>query len=585
MASNYLVRNYRYDQLKNNVVLPKFQRSLVWNKDRKKNFIQTVMQKNPFGILLIYDNPVSHKQQIIDGLQRFTTLKDFESKPLDYLEYEFIDNKCIIKIAEIILNEYQSSSKEFVINQLIDIIRQIFNKYSFLELVQQRLFINLVRKSIFDIYPNFEQSVEGNLIQDELYELWEDLKDKITISDIEIPVIIYQGPPEELPNIFERLNTGGTSLTKYEVFASTWSDIILKDINKEIAKIIEKRFSEIIDKTGMQVDNYNEGDIISSREITLYEYCFALGKLIKNKAPELFGGKKVTKYDSVDSIGFSTLVTFFGMHLKKMNTLDEKINQKIDPKKLNKLTNTILSIYQMLNDIIKYHVGNYNKYIESQIISMAYTLFKIKYDFNVSEILITEKEDYLSDLMKFQKHAPYRMFYDILRNYWSGSGDNKLFEIIQNGLDKNRYMIGVDYDVFESTLKDWATEMLDKPSKTINKESKMFLSYIYMNEYKYAEKHIVNYIYPKKILNNKGIIDGISHIGNLFWISKDKSIYSHKSDILGLVLPEEQLRNIKYYPDKEELIDLEDPDFKFKYRMFIKNRANILIEKFMDNLL
>ena len=72
--------------------------------------------------------------------------------------------------------------------------------------------------------------------------LWNEIKDDLSIGDVEIPIIIYKGSADELPNIFERLNTGGTSLTKYEVFASTWSDIILKNIDLTTAKIIEKRF-------------------------------------------------------------------------------------------------------------------------------------------------------------------------------------------------------------------------------------------------------------------------------------------------------------------------------------------------------
>ncbi len=67
-----------------------------------------------------------------------------------------------------------------------------------------------------------------HFIQYEIQALHERLKQNMSIEKLNIPVLIYQGKQEELPNIFERLNRGGTSLTKYEVFASTWSSTLVE---------------------------------------------------------------------------------------------------------------------------------------------------------------------------------------------------------------------------------------------------------------------------------------------------------------------------------------------------------------------
>lgn len=576
MGVNYIVNTYRYDQLKNNVVLPKFQRSLVWNKERKENFIKTVMEKNPFGVLLIYKNPANHKQQIIDGLQRFTTLNDFEKNPLEYLKFEFSQSKSFNQIIKFILDEYKSSTHEYVKNQLRLFIEHIFKKHSTNDLNRDRLFNSLLRKAIFDVYPQIRETASGLLIVEEISSLWEEIKRKITIDDIEIPVIVYQGPAEELPNIFERLNTGGTSLTKYEVFASTWSETILKNVNLEIAKIIEKRFSEIIKKTGMQVDNYSEGDIITSREITLYEYCFALGKLIKTKAPELFGGKKSRKFDSVDSIGFSTLISFLNMHLKDMNKLNEIINEKIDFNKLNKWTSTIISTYKDLNEIIKRYVANNNKYVEAQIISMAHTLYNIKYHFDPETFTITPKKQYFDLLNKFQKYAPYRMFYDIIRNYWAGSGDNKLYEIIQLGLEKNRYLMAIDKSQYQLSVSDWLQEQLDKTNKTVNKETKMFLSFVYYKSIHHLEQYKLANIVPKNYLTNKQIIEAVNHPGNLYWVTNG-NVSQNKH-----VLQTEQKDNRSLDPDPNALEWLDLDDIKDAYKSYIIERSSLLIKAFID---
>ncbi len=581
MESNYLVRSYTYDQLQGNVALPSFQRSLVWNKDRKKNFIKTVLSKNPFGVLLIYQNPETHKQQIIDGLQRFTTLKEFEKKPLEYLDILFDDRKPFEAIIKLILNEYNSSTYEHISNQIQNSIKKLFKTYTISELNTDRRFINELRISIFSTYSQLEDTATGSLIRDEIYSLWMELVEELSIHKINIPIILYQGSADELPGIFERLNTGGTSLTKYEVFASTWSDVILKHVDISVAKIIEKRYSEVMEKTGMQIDNYNDGDILANREITLYEYCFALGKLIKEKAPLLFGNKRSVSYDSVDSIGFSTLVTFLGSHLKKMSQLDKKINSKINPRILNRLTEKIISVYTNLEEILKYHTSIYGKYIESQVISMAYTLFSIKYKIDIETLEITDKNNYLQDLKDFTENVAYRMFYDILRNFWSGSGDNKLFEILETPLDNNKYLIPVPEESYRALLIEWMNDMLDKPSKTINQESKLFLSFINSPIVNKVNDYSIANIIPKQILKDKMISLGVNHVANLYWIPKDKVFSQFKNELIYLKIRINKLSEIPNFPLDSDFPKLDSSFYDIEYRTFLENHSRILINTFL----
>jgi hypothetical protein len=582
MESNYIVRTYLYNQLKGNVTMPTFQRSLVWNKERKKNFIKTVLSKNPFGVLLIYQNPETHKQQIIDGLQRFTTLQNFESNPLEYLDFEFDKKESFNQMIQLILNEYDNSTKEYLSTQIENIIKKIFKNHSVSDLNRDRLFINELKSNIFSIYPQIEDTATGSLLREEIYALWNEIKESLSINDIEIPIIIYKGSSDELPNIFERLNTGGTSLTKYEVFASTWSDVILKDIDLATAKIIEKRFSEVMDKTGMQIDNYSEGDIIANREITLYEYCFAMGKRIKETAPHLFGNKRNTNYDSVDSIGFSTIVTFLNMHLKNMSKLDKKINSSTNHRVLNKFTEKIISIYTELDSILSHHVSNYNKYIESQVISMAYTLFSIKYEFNADTLEIKEKSNTLDNLKKFQKNAAYRLFYDMLRNYWSGSGDNKLFEIVQAPLENNRYLLQVSEELYRPVLEEWANEVFEKSLKTVNSESKLFLSFLYAPLVKQPANYTLCHVIPKSILKEKNLIQGMNHIGNLYWLPKVAPFNKYKNDILYRVIKQNLIDQVFFYPKEDEISFVSSVYFEEDFLEFTKQRTTELIDLFLN---
>lgn len=56
LKTKYRFKDYTFGQLKNDIIMPDFQRSLVWSKEQKKEFIQNAIEGNPFGILLLYDD-------------------------------------------------------------------------------------------------------------------------------------------------------------------------------------------------------------------------------------------------------------------------------------------------------------------------------------------------------------------------------------------------------------------------------------------------------------------------------------------------------------------------------------------------
>ena len=86
----YEVESLNFEKLKGKVSIPLFQRRLVWNDMQKKEFIKTLNKGFPFGAILIYqDEETTKKFKIIDGLQRYTTILDFEKAPYKYMEDDF----------------------------------------------------------------------------------------------------------------------------------------------------------------------------------------------------------------------------------------------------------------------------------------------------------------------------------------------------------------------------------------------------------------------------------------------------------------------------------------------------------------
>ena len=78
-------------------IIPSFQRNVVWKKSRRKEFLRNVRDGEPFGIILIREN--NGRYELIDGLQRISTIKDYLNNRFEYLEPKDINIESVKKIA------------------------------------------------------------------------------------------------------------------------------------------------------------------------------------------------------------------------------------------------------------------------------------------------------------------------------------------------------------------------------------------------------------------------------------------------------------------------------------------------------
>ena len=73
------------------LVCPNFQRGPVWGYAKKQAFIRSARSGWPVGTLLVHDEPrsvgnnVHHVYQLVDGLQRTVTLREYERAPFAFL--------------------------------------------------------------------------------------------------------------------------------------------------------------------------------------------------------------------------------------------------------------------------------------------------------------------------------------------------------------------------------------------------------------------------------------------------------------------------------------------------------------------
>ena len=73
---------------KNKLIFPDFQRGPVWKKDKKESLIDSVLLKMPIPSLTFFELP-NQNFEVIDGLQRLTTIFDFiEENPKNEIKYK-----------------------------------------------------------------------------------------------------------------------------------------------------------------------------------------------------------------------------------------------------------------------------------------------------------------------------------------------------------------------------------------------------------------------------------------------------------------------------------------------------------------
>ncbi|WP_170970194.1 DUF262 domain-containing protein [Nocardioides jishulii] len=85
------------------VKIPRFQRSLVWGDDQRKLLIESIHKGYPIGSLLLYKRPNPNGKvevyQVVDGLQRTSTLVEYAENPLEYAPVAVFSDEFVQEVA------------------------------------------------------------------------------------------------------------------------------------------------------------------------------------------------------------------------------------------------------------------------------------------------------------------------------------------------------------------------------------------------------------------------------------------------------------------------------------------------------
>ena len=609
------------------ITIPPYQRGIVWDDKKKDKLIDTIKNGFPFGSILLYEDQSTGTFQLIDGLQRSSTIFEFVNNPAKYFDIDDIDESAITQIYKLIeVNGNEVEIEEKIKAQLINWVR---NKHKTMKDVKSMQYIEFAF-TLAEDFPTLNNPSKLKKVSDLITPM---LKEYASMCDsmlsAQIPALKFYGSEEVLPEIFERINSTGATLTKYQIFSATWSNVgikIVEDSLKEILDFVCNRYDSMVGGN-FEISNYDSTKIKREKIVSAFDLCYGFGKLLVKQYPYLFGSSSDAL--KIESIGFTLINSCLGNKFSELKSLHTNL-KKLGDANVNKLLSEILACCKVVNRYLKVLTafkGNSREnrtistnHTELQIASIIVSMFttqhvsfevndngeiiKKNYDFDhVSESWELNKES-------FCKNMKIAYLQDILSEKWKGSGDRKLEYILTN---PDYYRRDISFEEFERTFDTWYTTILfsrnEEKKVQIPKEADhVILNLVYADTFSAIDhldesKFDIEHLIPKNLLKkrleeyNHGKDDEqrvklpISSTVNVCYLPEDLNRSKGSKTIYEVDYTDEQLSEIeeKYSFTKKEDMDwlydeLSGNDFKERFIDFLDKRSNI-IKKKIKNIL
>lgn len=384
------------------------------------------------------------------------------------------------------------------------------------------------------------------------------------------------------------------------IYAAAWSRIEFDYNDTSILELVDSKYTDMIERTGVEISNYSPGQVMKEQRINLFEFCFAFGKQLKKECPHIFLTKR-TESSDVDSVGFLLLSAILNNSIKSLDGI-KRYFESVESNFTNGLIDLktkILECAKKVESILGKYImtidgKNLAKAIDSQIITIVASFFKIKYSLKPNSFAVIPNTNCKKIVSTFELHMPKRYLYDIIRGYWSGSGDTKATDELSKPLENNIYLLPIQKDSWETTLMDWMTDQIQKPAKMITPEIKLFLNFIIrkkISETRYAGKKFdfALIITKKRFADCFSNRPGMATVGNVCILPE----YENRSAQTYTLYEDEELRktitnnnsdtlNDFLYPEKSELsFTATSQTMTYdRYLSFVNDRHKFLINIF-----
>ena len=522
------------DMHKDNKVIsvPMFQRGKRWTKEQQQTFIDSLLKGYPVGTMLFYETFEGGKQTyiLVDGLQRGNSIKKYMNDPTEF----FYDSSISDEFCESILQIVDAPAPENY-----PAVRVILKSFITTQKTFKSLQYFAPAKALAEKFHAGFETIESLIdaiahFFDERQSLYDQIASTV------IPVIVYHGDESNLPEIFDRINSKGTALDQYEVYAAAWPVNRRFSVkNEDIVNAVTRKYDAFI-ADGYTVHNYDRGKMHTSKMLTAFEYLFGLSKVLVNKYDILRFNAGIAD-DAINSFGFELVNACFN-NADKIGTLYEHIYAIPD---INTFETALYKAVDFVAEsiaVITRFKGNmrtgtkifHSKY---QIMSMIATAFREMYEvgkYNHFSKAWNEQKDRLSENFRLY------YVYDILTDEWSSGGTKKIFSA------GKRYMSDIPPRAWRTALDGFFDKSMARTeSKSIvnpKSEEYVILNCIYLSTFTAMDqlsidRFDVEHIAPKEqmkklIATCKGQGLPISCIANLCYLpeyanrsKRDKNFY------------------------------------------------------------
>lgn len=583
------------------IVVPRFQRGKRWKADQENKFIDSLKKGYPVGTMLFYKQVENNKEiyTLVDGLQRGNTIKKFMSSPTKYFSEDSIDEKiCNDIFISLGLHGSEKQIKSIITKTIADSIGSL-NSVQEVETYE-------IAKSIIGQF-SIDDSKILDLVIKTLRPFIKAYKDNYEeISKSTIPVIVYSGDEDSLPIIFDRINTQGTPLTQYEVYAASWPfDKKFKINNDVIIEKIMKKYDYLADDD-YTVYGYDRNELRITKSVSAFEYLFGLSKFL-NFNYKFLHYEKNQADDEINSIAFELVNACLNDGRDGIKTLYSQI-LSIDINLFEeRLIEAIDFVEKVIAPITKFKGNSRNDdtllYSKFQILSMIAATFREKYD---AKNMTVSKKTWAENKHILQKNMLSNFVYDIITNEWSNGGTDK----IHKASKPNKYLKEIPKGAWESALNGlYEQEKMRNEKRKVASPSNadiVFLNCIYLSIFTALDQlslanFDIEHISPKdqirKLIttcNEEGL--PISCIANLCYlpecINRSKGSKNFYQDVSYLKKVNLNYIEEKYSFTKKENLEWMDLPYsqgdyqqlKEYYEDFLNYRFQIQKEKFFSSM-
>lgn len=589
-------------ELKGNIVAPKFQRNFIWSTKARKELLSSIKDGLPIGSFLLRTLP-DGKYDIIDGRQRFSTLLDYQNHTYNYIEEADIDEESLIELISEIKSAkeaYDSLSRTAQTRAIKEIKNVAVKSFKDKDSDAEAIKFEIVEK-IKEAFKVTEKE-DAKKLNGIVAKFVNNVREYLDIDSMQLPCIVFNqnASDEDVLRTFIYLNTRGTKLSKYDLYSASWQDLIkMVDDLEIIERVVSKYKDSLESNQNIQTNGFDENTLRVNKEINIFEYGYAVSKLIGEKCNYIY---KTGDSSVVDPLAFSVLSGIFNVESKKMFDLGLTINNKnVD---LVDLKNKIVECAKDIEDNLEWYcIGsdkrNYFNHAYNQLVSYIVTVFKTKYGFDENENIIELGNK--AELNIFYKNLPMWYLYDNLRGYWLGSGDSKLDSLVLvDDILTSRYFTSVPKAAFESVVSEWLNEVNNDKNDTITPQTKLFINYIIKK--KVPEKvdsldleHIIPQARLQELFERTSkTVLGISSPANITLLpsfdnrsKREKTYYEMLDAHEDSAMSYDATKIDKYcYPKRDDIRFVES---KLEFTMeafdeFKKKRSKALIGLFFDEL-